>query len=74
MQHYAVKILEKAKVVKMKQVEHTLMEKKILSAVNHPFMVKMDFAFKDSAYLFMALSYVPGGEMFTHLRRSKNYP
>lgn len=68
-----MKILEKAKIVKLKQVEHTVTEKKILCAVNHPFLVKLDYWFKDNVYLYMVLTYVPGGEMFTHLRRSKNY-
>ena len=44
-------------------------EKRILSAVNFPFIVNMEYAFKDNSYLYMVLHYIPGGEMFSHLRR-----
>lgn len=34
------------KVVKKKQVEHTLDEKKILKALEHPFLIRLEYHFK----------------------------
>ncbi len=69
----AMKILDKQIVVKMKQIDHTLAEKRILQALSCPFIVKLLYTFKDNSYLYLGLEYAPGGEMFTHLRTSGRY-
>lgn len=66
-------MLEKTNVVRCKQIEHTLSEKQILASVDCPFVVKLVASFKDAANLFMVLEYVPGGELFFHLRASKYF-
>jgi protein kinase A len=67
-QSLALKIMEKQTIVKLKQVEHTLSEKKILQAIKFPFLVNLVHSFKDNSHLYIALEFASGGEMFTHLR------
>lgn len=66
---YAMKMLEKSKIVKLKQVEHSYYEKKILCGLNFPFVVYMKYFFKDNVYLYFILPFIAGGEMFSHLRK-----
>lgn len=68
---FAMKVLKKSEVVKLKQVEHTLNEKHILDIIDFPFLVKMVASFQDSVNLFMVLEYVVGGELFTYLRKAQ---
>ena len=67
-QTLALKIMEKQTIVKLKQVEHTLSEKRILQAIKFPFLVNLVYSFKDNSHLYIALECASGGEMFTHLR------
>jgi protein kinase A len=67
---YAIKVLNKAKVDKTKQVEHTNNEQRLLEAVQHPFIINLWGTFQDSSNLYMVMDFVPGGELFTLLRRS----
>lgn len=71
---YAIKVLNKEKIVRTKQVEHTNNEKMMLEAVQHPFIINLWGAFQDASNLFMVMDFVPGGELFTLLRRSNRFP
>jgi serine/threonine protein kinase len=42
---YAMKVLKKTHIRKQKQVKNTLTERKILESINHPFVVRMNYAF-----------------------------
>ncbi|TPX35236.1 hypothetical protein SmJEL517_g02290 [Synchytrium microbalum] len=70
---FAMKILRKTEVVRLKQVEHICSEKAILSRIHHPFIVNLYCTFQDSINLFMLLEFVPGGELFSHLRRAGRF-
>ncbi|GAA5807244.1 hypothetical protein MFLAVUS_000600 [Mucor flavus] len=66
---YAVKVLRKADVVRLKQVEHTKNERAILSSVKYTFIVNLWGTFQDDGNLYMVMDYVPGGELFTFMRK-----
>jgi serine/threonine protein kinase len=64
-------VLKKAQVVKMKQVEHTNDERRMLQQVKHPFLITLWGTFQDSKNLYMVMDFVEGGELFSLLRKSQ---
>lgn len=68
---YAIKVLKKAQVVRMKQVEHTNDERKMLAKVKHPFLITLWGTFNDPKNLYMVMDFVEGGELFSLLRKSQ---
>ncbi|OAV99125.1 AGC/PKA protein kinase [Puccinia triticina 1-1 BBBD Race 1] len=71
---YAIKVLNKKRVVGLKQVEHTNSERQMLAAVRHPFLVNLWGTFADSYNLYMVMDFVSGGELFNLLRKSQRFP
>ncbi|KAI8067507.1 kinase-like domain-containing protein [Gongronella butleri] len=71
--YYALKIMNKMVIIRNKQIEHINNERKVLAATRHPFLVALYGTFQDQANLFMVLSWVPGGELFTILRQQKSF-
>ena len=70
---YAMKILKKELVIKRKQVNHTMTERSLLEKLNHPFIVKLFYAFQDKTKLYFITEFMQGGELFFHLRRNSQY-
>ncbi|KAJ5104912.1 hypothetical protein NUU61_002259 [Penicillium alfredii] len=71
---YALKVLRKADVIKLKQVEHVRNERKTLAGVvGHPFITTLVASFSDEQSLYMLLDYCPGGEIFSYLRRARRF-
>lgn len=69
-----MKILRKTHLVKRRQIERTRTERKVLSLVNHPFIMKLHYAFQSDDKLYLVLDYCPGGELFFHLSRFRRFP
>ncbi|CAK9296595.1 unnamed protein product [Gordionus sp. m RMFG-2023] len=66
---YAIKMLKKSSIVKKQQIQQVNMEKKILSAIDFPFLNKLIYSFQDSSNLYLVLQLISGGEMYYHLRK-----
>mmetsp|Transcript_21357 Transcript_21357/g.47277 ORF Transcript_21357/g.47277 Transcript_21357/m.47277 type:complete len:362 (-) Transcript_21357:268-1353(-) len=66
---FALKIMKKSEVIRLKQVEHVKAETAILSQIEHPFVVNLLAAFQDSRRLFLVMEFVNGGELFSFLRK-----
>lgn len=64
---YAMKILKKEMVLKRKQYEHTLSERRILENIDHPFIVSLRFAFQSEHKLYMVFDFFNGGELYHYL-------
>jgi len=64
MQYYAMKAMPKARVVKMKQLEHIHNEKQLLSSVQHPFVIGLFGNFQDEENIYLVLEYCGGGDLF----------
>mmetsp|Transcript_17787 Transcript_17787/g.21594 ORF Transcript_17787/g.21594 Transcript_17787/m.21594 type:complete len:501 (+) Transcript_17787:444-1946(+) len=66
---YAMKVLKKEQVVKRKQFEHTMAERRILEEIDHPFIVSLRFAFQTTQKLYMIFDFFNGGELFHYLSK-----
>lgn len=71
---YAIKVLKKQVIIDLEQLEHTKAEKKILSHVNHPFLVGLEYAFQTNSKLYFVMEFMEGGELFQHLKNAKYFP
>ena len=71
-EYYAMKSLKKDVLLDMDQVESTILEKKILQSLDHPFLVGMIFCFQTEERIYFIMPFIRGGELFQHLRTEKS--
>ena len=65
---FAVKILQKAALVRESQITNIRREKSILLNIHHPFIVKLHAAFQTRGRLFLLFDFLTGGELFHHVQ------
>jgi serine/threonine protein kinase len=70
---YALKEMAKAKIIDKKSEKSISYEKQLLSQINHPFIVNMNYAFQDSENLYLVMDLLNGGDLRFHVSRYKKF-
>lgn len=65
---YVLKVMNKEFIFQEHQTEHVNNERKILGMMDHPNIVRTFGTFQDETSLYILMEFVPGGEVFSHLR------
>ena len=68
-QLYAMKVISKKLLRKKNNVTYMKSERDILTKIDHPFLVRLCFAFQSEKKLFLVMDFLSGGELFFHLKR-----
>lgn len=68
---YAMKVLNKDLLKSQKQRFHIQTERNIMIQVDHPFLIKLSWAFQTESKLYFVLEYCPGGELFNLLQKRR---
>ena len=64
---YAMKEMQKAKIINKKSINSVMNERTLLADLNHPFLVNMKYAFQDRENLFLVMDYLNGGDLRYHI-------
>jgi protein kinase A len=70
-QLYAMKEMEKLRIVSKRSVHSVINERKILESLKHPFIVNMQYAFQDRENLYLVMDLMSGGDLRYHINKHK---
>ncbi|RKP36215.1 serine/threonine protein kinase 15, partial [Dimargaris cristalligena] len=60
---FAIKMLKKADMIRKNMVAQALTERKVLSLMKTPYVVKLYYAFHSTDYLYLVMEYLIGGDL-----------
>ncbi|CAG9312883.1 STK38_2 [Blepharisma stoltei] len=63
----AMKKMNKSEMIRKNQVQHIRAERNVLALANNPWIVELKYSFQDERYLYLAMEYLPGGDLMTIL-------
>ncbi|KAK9795533.1 hypothetical protein WJX73_010591 [Symbiochloris irregularis] len=70
---FALKCIHKAPITQLKQVDHTVNERRLLETISTDFAVRLVAAYQDATDLMLLQEWVGGGELFHHLDREGSF-
>ena len=71
---YAMKCIRKELIVEHDQMQNLTMERDILKAADHPFLINLDYIFQDEQRIYFIMPFIKGGSLFTHhLKQEGNF-
>jgi len=68
-----MKVLSKEKIAENKLTRYAMTERNVMATVNHPFIVRINYAFQTTSELFLILQYCPGGDLSEYLVKEKRF-
>lgn len=68
---YALKVINKRRILESKQLDSIIREKEFLALLQHPFILNLVASYQDKTYVYLLLPVVPGGELFSVLHKQK---
>lgn len=66
---FAMKVLNKQRVLQKEQVAYAMGERDVMSSLDHPYLVALRYAFQTPHRLFLVMDYIEGGHLWTHMKR-----
>lgn len=70
---YALKVISKMDIIKRNFFENLQNEKRVMEKLNSPFLVRMEFCFSNPKFVFFAMKFKQGGELYYHLRKQSRF-
>lgn len=70
---FALKYINKSKIIEMKAVNNTIQERRLLENLHNQFLCNLRYAFQDDENLFMVLDLMLGGDLRFHLQERKRF-
>ena len=71
--YYAIKEMNKLKIIDKKYIHSILIEKEILSKISHPFIITLYYTFQDYNSLYLVMELFEGGDLRVYLNIVKTF-